>query len=323
MKLILLFGSFCLIAAVAAPDSAPALIQRPALGFAYDRSQGAVRPIQGIPGAAVIGEKLALGFAVQAAVISPGQDFALAAVEDRRDPRLRLVLLHGGRPVSVPLDGAISSPNRMMLSPSGQAAVLGDASSRLQLITGLPGSPSISDLPPQFGFPLAVSDHGMTLFAGADSAPVWLPAQGGALPSSLPGSITVAAFQPSGTAAVAITRAGDVFLVRDPAGSAEVREIRAGDERTAGPVAAGISADGAHAFSINSSGTASTIDLQAGTLAAVSCQCSPTGLQPLNSEPLFRINEISSRPLLLFDGSGSEPRIWFVPAAGEARRTIQ
>jgi len=43
----------------------------PRLGLVFDRAAGGLRPIGGIPGAAITGEPLALGFTISRAEISP------------------------------------------------------------------------------------------------------------------------------------------------------------------------------------------------------------------------------------------------------------
>ena len=95
---------------------------------------------------------------------------------------------------------------------------------------------------------------------------------------------------------------------------AEVRQVYTGEERTADPVALRLSADGSRAYSANRLGTIAAIDFASASIEAVDCGCVPTGIEPLSASNLYRINEISDRPVMLFDVSTPSPRVWFVPS---------
>src|SRR5581483_8016441 len=142
------FGRFVLTGFVAlaarAGDTGPA-VSAPVLGFVYDSGRSAIRPIRGIPGAALVGDPLDAGFALALAVISPSQEFALAVPRD--GSALRLIDLATLSATAVP--GAMASPNHMVFSPSGRAALLyASASEQLQIVTGLPGNPAVREVNP-------------------------------------------------------------------------------------------------------------------------------------------------------------------------------
>src|SRR5215471_3188556 len=101
----------------------------PVLGYAFDAGAGAIRPLRGIPGAALLGDPLDLGFSPSSAVIAPGQGFALALSQDGP---VRVVSL-GAKTTALPLDGAIATPDRMLFSPSGASALL-IAGNRAQVV---------------------------------------------------------------------------------------------------------------------------------------------------------------------------------------------
>ena len=67
ISLIAVIGGACL--------AAESQMEGPKLGFVYDQRAAAVRPILGIPGAALLGAPLASE--LQQAVVSPSQDFAI------------------------------------------------------------------------------------------------------------------------------------------------------------------------------------------------------------------------------------------------------
>jgi hypothetical protein len=286
----------------------------PALGFVYDSRSNRIRPIRGIPGAAVLGEAVDTGSAFASAVISPQQNQALAVSPE--DDRLNLVALADGSVRAIP--GAMPAPAHIVFSPSGLAAVIWR--SRIQILTGLAQSPHATDLDAGLmGAPkvIAISDDARQLLASSsqeEADPVWsLNPDGSATQLPLPGSTAVIAFRRNSHDAVVVTRPGDVYLVRNAGPAAEIRQVYAGDEQTSDPVAVQVSLDGAHAYAVNRRGTVAVINLESGSAAAISCGCSPAGLEPLNSTALFRLTGISDGPVMLFDASTSTPQIWFVP----------
>jgi hypothetical protein len=293
----------------------PAGVKIPGLGFAWDGRSSQIRPIHGIPGAAILGDGTGkTGYA--SAVISPRHDLALVISMD--NGRVQLIRLSSGDIQDVPGIGA--SPSRLIFSPSGTAAVA--MGSKLQLLTGLPDSLSVRNLvlPSDAGeaTTIALSDDGqLVLFAArsGDTASTWLLAPGmSPLQLAVPGPITVASFQPGGREAVALDSDGTIYQILDSSIPGEVRQLHPGSSRTADPVAVRISADWKRVYTANRSGTAAVIDVAAASLVAVDCGCAPTGMEPLTSSNLFRITEISDRPVMLFDVSTPSPRVWFVPS---------
>src|SRR5579884_2063173 len=63
----------------------------PSMGFVYDGSQSAIRPILGLPGAAIVGAPLDPGFAVARAAVAAQRQFVLAASGD--DGRARVIVV--------------------------------------------------------------------------------------------------------------------------------------------------------------------------------------------------------------------------------------
>jgi hypothetical protein len=287
-------------------------VSMPSLGFAFDSNLAAIRPIRGIPGAALVADPLDAGFPIRAAFIAPLQDFALAAPAD--DSPLRLIRFQTIRPGLQnssydlrPLDGALSSPDRAVFSPSGHSAVLYASGGRAQILTGLPDQPAMRDLETAGAAPMAISDDGSLVVVDG----IVLNAGGSPSSLSLPLSTVAVAFRGNSRDFLAVTTNGDVYLIRD----AEARLVYSGDEQTAEPVAIQFSPDGARAYTATARGALSTIDLGSGSLTSVSCGCRAAALEPLNSRGLFRVTSVSRPPLQLFDVSGSEPRVWFVPSA--------
>jgi len=293
----------------------PALVESPGLGYVWDARSSTVRAIRGIPGASILGDALDAGTPLASASISPLQDRALLVSSE--DSLVRL-LRFGSAPQVI--NGADPAPSRIVFAPSGLAALL--IGSRVQLASGLDGSPAVRSIsvPALDGAPAvaALADDAQTMLFSSGSgvsAPVWvIAADGGTSRMPLPGTIAAAAFRRNSTDAVAATQSGDVYLIRNVGPSADIRQIYTGDDATSAPVAVQLAPDGSHAYVANSRGSITSIDLGSGSSTAVSCQCQPSALEPLRSNAVFRLTEVSNRPLMLFDASNSDIRTWFVPA---------
>lgn len=317
MRFIYLFLTATLLYAqlASAQGTASSTIGVPALGFAYDADAAAIRPILGFPGAAVPGDPLDLGFSVASAKMT--QTGVILAVS-KDDGLLRLVRAENAGLTTRTLDAAMPSPGRIAISPSGRAAALfGPADGRIQLITGLDTTASISrdlTIPGLGSAPLLdVSDDGSSLLAVA-SGSLWLVTPGSdPVQLPLPEAISGASFRPGAQDAIAVAAGGSIYRLGN---SGELTDYRAPSAGVApgNLVAARLSPNGAQAFLAYAEGTVVTVDLSTGARQAASCGCSPTGLDPVNSSATFRLNELSPQPVWLFDASQSVPRLWFVPA---------
>jgi len=314
-------NSFLILASFLPFAAAQSTIATPALGYAFDADLRAIRPVRGIPGAAILGEPLHTRFAPASAAISPAQDYAIA-LSPEEGPRL--ISWNGERASVIPLDGAAEGAGRVVFSPAGSAAILYHSNSgRMQAVIGLPDAPVLREIQPA-GSPTAGA------FAIADDATVALARPDGVVaigpdlsssPLPLPGTVAALAFRRATHDLVAVTGSGDLYWAKNVNGNLEVRQVYSGDSQTGSPVAVQFSPDGFAVFAANAAGVIATIDLTTGSIASLSCQCTPTGLQPFGRASLFRITDISDRPLLLFDGTPARNRVWFVPA--ETRRSAQ
>jgi hypothetical protein len=302
------------------PCAAQPRLGAPALGFVYDPSLGAIRAIRGVPGAALLADVIETGLELTSAEISPSQDFALAV--SASDRRVRLVRWPDGQAPSVTLvGGAMDSPDGLIFSPSGSAAVLQEGNSgRLQLITGLPESAVLQEIPSTASGAMTVSDNGAVALAGDDGVRIVNPDLiSFVLP--FPAGIRALAFSREGRDLAAITSSGDLYVARNIAAGVDIRNIPYGSPRLAEPVAIRFSVDGSSAYVADASGRLASIVFESGDITVISCQCAPTALQPLGRQGLLRATAISNQPLFLFDTSVDRPRVWFVPMAD--RRSAQ
>ena len=87
-----------------------------------------------------------------------------------------------------------------------------------------------------------------------------------------------------------------------------------GFELESRPVAVAASADNRRVIIANSDpGGIVSVGLEGGDVETVACRCHPTGLDRLNGNAVFRLNEPSERQLYVFDGDSPQSRIVFVP----------
>jgi hypothetical protein len=300
----------------------------PGLGMVFDRARGGLRPILGLPGAAIVGGVLELGSELAQGWISPRQEYALARFKEGAE----LVLVNLDRDqISVePLAGAMPGVDLVALSPRGASAFLYDREARrMQLITGLPQSPSvvaevdISKLPDSVGAMAVSDDAGAALFfvSEGESGGVYSITAGGGLKwvGAAQEVSAIAFLTDLHDALIADGRASAVLLIRDVVGSADKTVLVAEQDGILNPVAVQISDDHRRVFIANSgSATVSVLDLNGGSMSRISCSRVPSGLYRLQGSSVFRLTEFSDAPLLLLAGGADEPRIFFIPPPAQA-----
>ena len=293
-----------------------ASIQGPQLGLVFDANQKALRPILGIPGAAILGQPLDAGIEIHKTTISPHQDYALATEGEHN----QVVVVTMGRKAATPVPGVEQDPDQILLSPAGHAAALYyKARNILVILTGLPGAPKVSEeLYLSAGAhpsALAVGDDGRTVLAGVGNT-VFMVTRSGEVPL-LPGLLKIGAITvPAHTTAyVADSGRNQIFRLRWLGGNLDIAMVAGPKQGIDGPVALALSQNGGRAFVVNGkSRTVSIIDLGGHTpVTKIACGCTPTGLDRLAGNDVFRLTEPSNRPLWMLDASGQVPRVLFVP----------
>lgn len=312
-------------------QSNPASVSAPVLGYVFETGAGALRPVLGIPGTSLIGQPLDPGLAISDIAISPRHKYALAIAGGQHKATL-LALGQANAAVSA-IDGTESGLDHVFLSPSGSAAVLYRiADSLVQIVTGLPDSPvirgSIAGFDPGGAIEsLAISDDGAEVLAAVQSGQtgflVSLALDGTFTQLPVAGPISAMAFRPhTHDAVVTNRRDSQISIVRDVGGSAEYRFVAGQNDGVADPLAAEFSGNGSRVFVANAeAGDILVLDLAGGPPIPVSCQCALTALQRLNDNSVFRLNDLSNNPLMLFDGGSAQPRVVFVPS--DSQRSSQ
>ncbi len=297
----------------------------PRLGLVFDAAAGSLRPISGIPGAAVAGAPLSLGFAISRAAISPAQDAAL--VVQARGSSVALVRAAGSDWVTDPLNGVQPAPALMAFSPGGGAAALYYAAGRVQILTGLPGAPAITGESDVSGLPtpvtaMAVDDTGSFLLmaAGQTGSVSLYRISVGSAPSLVGSFRSVSAvrlFNAGQQALVTDTLAATVYQITDPAGAAAIQIVASERDGIQGLVAAETDLTGQRVFAATNTGSVLVFDLTGGPVTTLDCACKPTGLFRLSGAATFRLTELAVGPLPVLDAN-STPRIVAVPPPAQA-----
>jgi hypothetical protein len=277
------------------------------LGYVYDPGAGALRPIRGVPGAALVDGAIDPGFTAVRAFAAPAGDVALAvSAADGSVWRIDL-----RRAAASPVAGAMAQPDAILFSPSGAAGLLYSAAGgRMQVVTGMGGQASAADVATgAAGVPLAIADDGAAVVAAtADGAAIYFP-DNSSPAVLLPAPAVTASFRRGAHDALAATASGDIYLFETSTG--QWRQVYTGDVHTRNP--AGVQfAPGGAAWAASAGGDISTIDLAGGGSQTVSCGCAPTAFEPLSGS-VYRLTGASDPLLWIWDATQATPAVRFVP----------
>ncbi len=295
-------------------------VSAPVAGYVFDGA--ALRPINGVPGGATLGEALDLGLAASAAAVSPQLDSAIVTASDGA---LHLFRLSGHGATEVSWNGVPHGPAQMVYSPSGTAAAI-YAAGRVQVVSGLPNAPvpafaaelDSSPVAPARQSPraasqaMALSDDATWLLVAGEGR-VRLLGASGSSSVLLEGSRAVSvAFAPGGHAAAVLEGAGPWLNVFTDVSAASGQRIPA--PGLAEPAGLAFSADGKSVLAASRAGKSVTIfELAAADEATtLVCNCFPTGVTPMGR--FFRLTEAGPGPVWLVDMSANPARLVFVPA---------
>ncbi|MBI1745345.1 MAG: hypothetical protein HYR55_02005 [Acidobacteria bacterium] len=296
----------------------------PVLGYVFDEGRGVVRAILGIPGAAVMADVASTSERLAQAWISPRQDYALT--EAATDRSLGVLTWDGEAVESRRLSGVAPRPDHVVLSAGGQAAALYyGAARRIELVSGLPKAPRREGEVDVSGLgaavtALAIGEDGRRVLVGTvgpDGGMIYRISVGETgQPIAAVGQAAGIAFMPGETEALVADCAGQqVLRVRAVMGAATVERLAGEGEGVKYPVAATVSEDGQRVFIANGGDNSVTIvPLERGPGSQRSVRGRVTGLARLNGTSVYRLTDVGGGPLQILDGSGSEPRIVFVPA---------
>jgi hypothetical protein len=294
-----------------AATSAWAQLTGPMLGWTPDGSH--IRPMYGLAGAAALGDPIALGRDLAVIAPSSSGNYVIATAADNGQA---LLIVNG---TAASLNGVAAGATRISISPNGGSAALWFRSpGHFQIVTGLPGAPSVRDLDASSanGDPtaFAVTDDGQSLAASWPTGS-WLFDANGANPLPLTGQIDAIAFLPNQSEIVAATSQGVVSIAngntttlygwsREPA----MRRPLSPFVKDA-PVGIAASFDGGHVVIANKLGYILDLNLASHTSSLSQCACAPEGVFGLGSAT-FRLNSLPNE-VKIYDASSQS--IFVVP----------
>jgi hypothetical protein len=317
-----------LVAAAACAGSEP--LAGPITGFVFDAKSQTIRPIQGLPGASLLGTAVTLPFSLRQAEIAPGGRFALAAVQGD-DDRVHLVADLDRADTRIHrLDTPMSE--RITFSANGASAVLWNPQSdRFRVISGMPERPelktpfSIPGLPGSMTA-VAVTDDGTALLVSVSDGErkgglYRVSTDGGETPQadfllSLEQGVAITFLNGDREAIAADAGSARVFHIRDLAGAREVLLLAGAGDGVDKPAAISQTVDGRRILVVNTgSRNILMIDLSGGeAMRTISVPLGPTRCDRMLSASVFRLNDGTQGPLYLLDLEDGSGVSFFVPA---------
>lgn len=320
-SLTLILGAGTVALALNAQPATDTTVTGPTLGYTLDSAQGTIRPILGLPGAALLGSPVVLPVSARRVLLAPGSRYAL--VQEKEQGQWS-VLPDLSDPSQIqPTASLVTDADLFAFSADGAALVLYSAAHQsVQVIQGLPKAPAVSrtiDLSavPGLVSTLAVSNDGAAVLmaVSGDTGALLLLATGDGPPRQIATAdrVSALAFIPGGTDALwADTVRNQIGILRDVTGAAEWRVLAAEADGVANPVAVG--ADETRIVAVMSGGRLLTFPRGTGDPQQFDCGCTATGLALLPGNARWRVTDGSDGPLWVLDSNAA--RLFFVPAGG-------
>jgi hypothetical protein len=283
------------------------------MGVVVDRHSQTLRPIFGLPGAAVFGPEIPASFRITDAVIGQGGQFALVTASSGDAELLSLNSPESAQPL--PQTGQVSS---LGASPSGTSAVLVNADREIFVAGGLArgkanlfpfgvsartGPTTVSDDGELVATVLAAS--GQLLIAGRD---------GRRIPLQTPNPVTNIAFAPFSYDLLVATTGNEIWLATGLAGTPTLSPIAGPEDGIATPAGLAFSADGTEAIVANTGNNSVVlVNVRNRSTRTLSSPATPTGLLALTRPNLFALTDSLDTALYLLDLNTGN--ILFVPAS--------
>lgn len=304
----LLLVACCFGAALFSTSSAFAQVGAPQLGWVPDGTR--IRPVYGIPAAAVVGAPIPADQDFSQIAPSPARNYVLVSAADTGTVSI-YTLEHG----LIRIEGAGGAPDSIVLSPRGSSAALWFSSlNQVQVITGLPDAPAIRQVDVSFleSAPgaLAVSDDGAWV-AGMWTSGAYAFGSSGEVNRLPVESVTALAFF-QGTDNLAAAGPAGVQMLTGIASFAVVSNLLASADSSLQPVAVAATSDNRTLVLADHSGAVTTIDVTSGVATPFDCGCQPAGLFGI-APAAFRLTSLEGGAFKLFDAASGE--ILFAPLA--------
>jgi len=265
----------------------------PLIGYVPDGAH--IRPMYGLPAAGAIGAALDAGRDFALTAIAPTQSFALVTAADTGE-----LMVYKPSSGLTTVSGAATSPDILAISPTGTSAALWfPLTGKLQIVTGLPDSPSVRTIDASFlnasPLAIAVSDDGQwAVGLGSSSVYAFGPSSVVIPLQTDPGVVALSFFHNNHD--LALATASRATTIADVGGATQTSVLYDYSALSLSPRAIAASFDNRVAVVVDNAGTL----LNLATAAVSNCGCSPTGLYGLGAA-LFRLNAPGRHELKLFD----------------------
>ena len=287
---------------------------RPRLGYVFDASTRQIRPLIGTPGAALVAGGVPLDLALDRALVSSANSFAIVTAPDSANVKVVRLLESG--PIVTPIPNSFDTYDLGSLSRSGKAAILYQAACRcVQVLSGLPDDPQIArnlTLPPDESVvqALAIADDS-SRFAIArrtgDSGEITIYAQ--ETSSEYPVSADALSFSSDGNSlALVDTVRKAVSMLRD----GNIIEIATDREGLNTPIAASF-ASGDRIVISDRESRIHVVSTDRSRAVSIACPCMPTAVELTSIADTFRISELASGALWIAQISDENTRAMFIP----------
>lgn len=300
----------------------------PVIGYAARTDGTAVYSLQGFPGAAFPGPRLALARAAGRPVVSSTGGYALA-----RGERAGEVLMYGLRPKAgsgMLLPSAYFAnveADQIAVSPLGRAFLVYDRERReLEVFAGLPGRPFSIYTASLAGVPgvltaLAVSDDGavaLAAFSGDNGTGEIYALRRGtpAMRAAAVSRVVHVSFVPNTRNGLAADYERGQVLILEDGGRQGAQPLAGRADGVSAPVAVEASTDGS-VFVVNEESAMLVLIPSESSPSSFPCGCTATGLQRLKDPDSFRLTTGAGIQAVL-QANGNQPGVFYVPAGEEA-----
>jgi hypothetical protein len=283
--------TLCLAGWALAAD--PARVTSPVLGFVFDSASKSIRPIAGIPGAAAVESALPSASKIENGFVSSNRRYLVAATLDGT-VLVDLETSSTQQMEGAPLDLALAA-----WSSDGTAVAFWSRSGELQLWNGFPNSPS-------FRFAAAVdSPAGLAVADGGRAVLFWndtglYTADSSSVRQLISEAVNAAAYR-SGSNDWAAVTGSQLFR-----SNAEALNLAVAKPNSIAFHSKGLLIGGEKAIQILDDSGSRTLN----------CECDATAMDRLAGTDVFRLTELDSSSLAIYDGDSAEPRILYIPTEG-------
>lgn len=307
------------------PPAQSTNVQVPIVGFVTTDSGSALRPIFGIPGAALLGAPIALPGQTQKIAIAPSQSFALVELGNAAGIGL-LPLAATGVGTILPISGTLAQPDLVRFSPGGSTAILYSKKlASAQVVTGLPGSPraaaelalSALDLPVSA---LAVSDDGKAVLVGTSDGQkgeltIFFGNKSPALMTSL-GQPSALKFLPkSYEAFLTDALSNRLFALDNVTGAFNARELATKEDGLNVPQDFEVSPDQTKLFVANSgNNTLLSVGISTTQRVSIPCPVIPSSIVRVSAGPVYLISSTTLGAFAIMESGPGTARVSFVPS---------